>query len=984
MSVTNAATGTVIGNRGRAVWIPESTYRVQVSKDFTFTDAARIVPYLAKLGIGALYVSPFFKATPGSTHGYDVTDYLELNPELGGDAAYQELVGALHRHDIGLLIDFVPNHMGISGGRNRWWQDVLENGAASPAKTYFDIDWTPLKRELREKVLLPILGDQYGEVLERGELVLQLADGAFHVQYFETPLPIAPPTYPIILRHKLPELIDTLATDDHALPEYQSIITALERLADLDEQDPAAVEERQREQVVAKRRLASLVAENRPVSRALRDTVREFNGRPGVPRSFDRLGELLGQQSYRLAFWRVAGEEINYRRFFAINELAAIRQEVPAVFASTHQLLLRLLAGRPAVGVRIDHPDGLWDPAGYFRDLQRAYLTVMAGEHGTVDLTPPPLYLVVEKILEHDESLPDNWAVHGTVGYEFATAVANLFVNPANRRAFDELYGSFIGERLKLADLIYEAKYLMMRTALMSEVNVLSQALNRISEDDRHTRDFTLYALRAALRETIANFPVYRTYIVGAEGTLRDQDRKVIQAAVTLAARRNPRIDRSVLDFLRDVLLTVATNDAGEPDNVDDRVEFTMKFQQLTGPVMAKGVEDTAFYQYNRLVSLNEVGGNPAQFGLSVAAFHREIQQRQRRWPHAMLTTSTHDTKRSEDVRARLHVLSEMPREWRAAINRWTRLNRQHKRRLDGWAAPGRNDEYLLYQTLLGTWSVDAGAAPGEEYVARIVAYMEKATREAQVHTSWLAPNEDYEAATAGFVRSILDPALSEPFLVDLTAFLGPIAYVGACNGLSQQTLKLTVPGVPDIYQGTELWDFSLVDPDNRRPVNYEERAAALATLAAPFNPDRLTNDPRDGRFKLLVTERLLRFRRERPDLFAFGDYQPLETGGTRAEHLCVFSRRCPDTDQGIIVVVPRLIAGLMKGSLEPPTGDIWDDTWISVPDWGDGGRFRHVITGERLDRDRAAPERLLASAALRAFPVAVWRTDGTHELDAT
>ncbi|MDQ3411914.1 MAG: malto-oligosyltrehalose synthase, partial [Chloroflexota bacterium] len=695
MSTTNAATGTADGSRGIAAWIPESTYRVQLSQEFTFADAARIVPYLAKLGIGALYVSPFFKATPGSTHGYDVTDYQELNPELGGDEAYQQLVSVLHQHDIGLLIDFVPNHMGISGGRNRWWQDVLENGAASPAETYFDIDWTPLKRELREKVLLPILGDQYGEVLERGELELRLADGAFHVQYFETPLPISPPTYPSILRHKLPALIESLPADDHALLEYQSIITALDHL---DELDPAAVEERQREQIVAKRRLSSLVDAHGPIASALAETLREFNGRPGAPGSFDLLGELLGAQSYRLAFWRVAGEEINYRRFFAINELAAIRQEVPAVFASTHQLLLQLLAARPAVGVRIDHPDGLWDPAGYFRDLQRAYLTAQSGELGTSGVTPP-LYLVVEKILDHDESLPDNWAVHGTVGYDFATAVTNLFVNPANRRAFDELYGSFIGERLKLADLIYEAKYLMMRTALMSEVNVLSQALNRISEDDRHTRDFTLYALRAALRETVANFPVYRTYIVGAEGTLRDQDRKVIDAAVAQAARRNPRIDRSVLGFLRDVLLTVATNDAQEPDNVDGRVEFTMKFQQLTGPVMAKGVEDTAFYQYNRLVSLNEVGGNPAQFGLSVAAFHRENQQRQRRWPHGMLTSSTHDTKRSEDVRARLHVLSEMPREWRAAINRWTKLNRQHKRRLDGRAAPGRNDEYLLYQT---------------------------------------------------------------------------------------------------------------------------------------------------------------------------------------------------------------------------------------------------------------------------------------------
>jgi (1->4)-alpha-D-glucan 1-alpha-D-glucosylmutase len=963
----------------RAASIPTSTYRVQLSGDFTFHDAARLVPYLARLGIGSLYVSPFFKATPGSTHGYDVTDYQELNPELGGDDGYEELATALEAHGLGLLIDFVPNHMGIGGGRNAWWQDVLENGPLSAAATSFDIDWRPLKRELRDKVLLPILGDQYGAVLERGELRLELEEGAFRVQYFEHPLPIAPPTYPLILRRPLDQLVASLAADDPGLLEYQSIITALDHLATLTERTPETIEERQREQIVAKRRLATLLEESGPIAAAVVETVAELNGMPGEPASFDSLDNLLAEQSYRLASWRVAGEEINYRRFFAINELAAIRQEEPDVFARSHARLLELLAAGEGLGVRIDHPDGLWDPAGYFRHLQEAYAAAIADSNGTAEPDPLPLYLVVEKILEHDEALPEDWAVHGTVGYEFATSVNNLLVDPAHRRAFDELYGAFIGERLKLADLIYEAKYLIMRTALMGEVNVLAQALNRISEEDRHTRDFTLNSLRAALREVIANFPVYRTYVTEGDHEVEEQDRKAIEAAVALARRRNPALDPSILEFVRDVLLTVPPPFGGDPARAGERARFSRKFQQLTGPVMAKGLEDTAFYQYNRLVSLNEVGGNPGQFGQPVAAFHRANGQRQRRWPHSMLTTSTHDTKRSEDVRARIDVLSELPQAWRAAINRWTRLNRKRKRRIEGRAAPDRNDEYLLYQTLIGTWPVNGQVTP--EYVARIVAYLEKATREAQTHTSWLTPNDAYEAATTAFIEAILDPRESEAFLADFAQLAADVATTGAFNALTQQVLKLTAPGVPDIYQGTELWDLSLVDPDNRRPVDYARRERLLAEVSGLTDGSRLVADPSDGAVKLFVTHKLLDLRRRLPGLFADGDYQPLQVIGSRADHVVAFRRQHPETAEAVIVVAPRLIAGLKAGREGAPVGgEVWSDTRICV-EADRGVRFASVFTGAEIEPEEREEGTTVSLAEAHAtFPVAVLVRRGERE----
>ncbi|MBL8126392.1 MAG: malto-oligosyltrehalose synthase [Chloroflexia bacterium] len=948
-----------------AAYPPSSTYRVQLNASFPFDDAERIVPYLRALNVGALYTSPFLTATPGSTHGYDVTDYTTINPEIGTDDDLQRLAHALANHGLGFLVDVVPNHMGIAAGANAWWQDLLENGRASPYASYFDIDWRPLKEELRGKMLLPVLGDPYGVVLERGELHLALADGAFTVHYHETPLPIAPPTYPLILTPALERLGD-LDEEDPARLELASIITACQSLPESTVVDPDALTTRRHEQIVIKRRLADLMASSPEVAAAVDASIAEINGDPARPHSFDALDHLLDAQTYRLSSFRTAGEEINYRRFFAINELAAVRQEEREVFAAAHARLLHLLAEDAITGLRIDHPDGLWDPAGYFRDLQRAAYRALTNtpedEEPNWEAIDPalgevwagqsgdgagiaarlPLYVVVEKILEPGEALPQDWAVHGTVGYEFARATTGLFVDPANRRAFDQLYARFTGEQRTFAAIAYDTRDLMLRTALASETNVLARALNRISEQNRRTRDLTLSSLRHALREVIANFPIYRTYIVCNGQGVPERDRRAIERAVRDAKRRNPAMDPSVFDFLRDVLLLRDDPALGEQE-LAERCHFVMKFQQLTGPVMAKGVEDTAFYIYNRLIALNEVGGDPASFGSGVAEFHRQNAERANRWPFAMLTSSTHDTKRSEDVRARIAVLSEIPREWRAAITRWARLNRKHKTRLEGASAPDRNDEYLFYQTVLGAWPWGEDTL-SPEVIDRVEAFMLKAVRESQVHTTWINPDPAYEEALSRFVRQTLAPG--SPFLEDIAPLRDMVAHIGAFNALAQQLLKLTSPGVPDLYQGTELWDQSLVDPDNRRPVDYAARAKLLQGMQRRPNARSATSllkKKDDGRLKLFVTMTALAERTAWKELFTEGEYLPLAADGPAADHVVAFARRHEDNE--FIVVVPRLLVGLTGRELRDPIAEVWGDTRLLLPHAEEGATYQDLLT---------------------------------------
>ena len=960
--------------------IPVSTYRLQFHAGFTFADAASLVPYLDALGITDCYCSSYLQAVPGSTHGYDVADPTSLNPEVGTEEEYRQFVAALHARGMGQLLDVVPNHMGIARSRNRWWQDVLENGPSSRYAKMFDIDWQPLKPELAHKVLLPILGDQYGTVLERGEIQLVFQDGAFCVRYFETMLPLAPRLYVRVLRHRMDVLTQELGEEHDDLIELLSVITSLERLPTRDEQDPERLAERQREKEVAKRRLGDLTRRSETVDAFITENVRQFNGDPGVPSSMDLLDALLGEQAYRLAHWRVASEEINYRRFFDINELAAVRMEDPDVFEGAHRLVFRLLQERAISGFRIDHVDGLYDPRDYLRRLQ-----ARARELGVGD-GDQPLFLVVEKILAPDEPLPDDWPVDGTTGYEFANAVNGVLVQPANARVFDDIYMRFTGDRAPFADLAYQKKKLIMQVSMAGEMNVLAHRLNLFSERNRHYRDFTLNSLVHAIREIIACFPVYRTYVTAGSEPVDPRDALYIDRAVDEAKRRNPATARQVFDFIRDVLLKRA--DYIPEDERPDYLRFVTRFQQTTSPVTAKGIEDTAFYIYNRLVSLNEVGGEPARFGVSPHALHGWLAERQRQWPCALSTTSTHDTKRSEDVRARISVLSEIPGAWRSALARWSRLNKRHHTTVNGHAAPDRNEEYLLYQTLLGAWPFGAfDHNPSEDFAERICEYMIKALREAKRHSSWLNANRAWEEAVGHFVRQALHPARGARFIADFRGLAARVAQSGMWNSLAQTLIKITAPGVPDFYQGTEVWNFSLVDPDNRRPVDYAQRQRLLAALPhLHFTDDEgrdgatngLDADPAerlshlvshrtDGRIKLYVTAMALRARRADPELYRRGAYLPLAVAGTRAAHVFAFARTFED--RAAVIVVPRLTVTLLPDPLTAPIGaELWGDTRVLLPEGINGQDWTNVFSGAPVVANCA----LALGAALERFPVAL------------
>jgi (1->4)-alpha-D-glucan 1-alpha-D-glucosylmutase len=942
--------------------IPTATYRLQFNRQFTFADARAITPYLHALGISDAYASPYFQARAESLHGYDITDHNKLNPAIGSREEYDAWIAELHARQMGQILDFVPNHMGIGEPLNTWWQDVLENGPSSAYARFFDIDWQPLKSELHDKVLLPILGDQYGRVLERGELKVHYDAGAFYLCYYEHEFPIAPGTYRFILDHAL-EILEP-DKDKEYYAELQSIRTALEYLPKRTETDPERIAERAREKEIIKRRLDRRCEEAPAVLRAIERAVEQINGNPGDPRSFDLLDDLVSAQAYRLSFWRVAAEEINYRRFFDVNDLAAIRMELPEVFDATHKLLLELVAAQAVTGLRIDHPDGLYRPDEYFRKLQQRCaesLGIPLPENGRA------IYMLVEKILTGRERLPKQWPVHGTTGYDFATLAIQLLVDASAEQAMTKIYRRFIGHSMHFGHLGYAKKRLITRLSLANDVAVLGSMLDRLSETNRWFRDFTLQQLQIAVRETIACFPVYRTYVVPGE-PVSDADRAVIERAIATAKRRNPGIEESVFNYLRDILLLKF------PKNFDEEARtahthFVLKFQQATGPITAKGVEDTVFYVYNRLVALNEVGGEPQQFGCSTDEFHQENAERLSSWPATLLATSTHDTKRSEDVRARMVAISELSDIWRTSVSRWRTLNRRAKQTIDDAEAPDANEEYLFYQTLLGTWPVDAEGkpqeAPTDEYVQRIQDYMAKALKEAKINTSWVQPNERWDHAMRDFVATTLEPSARNRFLPSFFPLAEQVARLGAINSLSQLVLKLTVPGVPDIYQGNEIWDFSLVDPDNRRAVDYSRRQEMLDSLENA-QPHELLEGWPDGRIKLLATSRLLRLRRGHPNLFKHGSYVPLQTTGTFAESCLAFARE--HEGKSLVVIVPRLSSRVGF----PPTGDKWHDTAVQLaPSIMNG---RELFTERDLMHDS---QRLALAEALRVLPFAAYFSTG-------
>ena len=977
--------------------IPAATYRVQMHKGFTFNQAREIVPYLASLGISDLYTSPFFQASPGSTHGYDIVDHNHLNPEIGTPEEFDALVAELQKHGMGLLADFVPNHMGIADPSNLWWADVLENGPSSLASACFDIDWHPLKSGLENKVLLPILGEQYGKVLEGGELKLHFEAGTFTLYYYDHRLPINPRTYNLVLAVALEELKalhpeDTTPSIGHlvgassesdplyAVSELQSIMTQLENMPPRTVTDRRRSGERAREKEIAKARLEKLCADSPKVLRAIADAVEIFQGKQGEARSFDRMDALIEAQAYRLSFWRVAAEEINYRRFFDINQLAAIRVELPVVFAAVHNFLWKLLAEGKITGVRIDHPDGLYNPREYFQRLQEGYARA-CGQRLPDD--GRGLYVLAEKILSGHEELREDWAIHGTTGYDFTTHVTQLLVDDASEGAFSDAYQRFIGRFVHFPTLILEKKRLTMRLSLANDVNVLGSLLDKLSEHNRLSRDFTLNALTNAVREVIAAFPVYRTYEEHGHAPSAE-DRNIVNRAVALAKRQNPGVESSIFDFLRDILLFRFRTDL-ESAGVFEHEHFVMKFQQTTGPIMAKGLEDTAFYIYNRLVALNEVGGEPQHFGISPAEFHATNTHNARCWPHTMLASSTHDTKRSEDTRARIVALSELPDQWAAALAEWRELNAPHKAHIEGETAqaPDSNEEYLLYQILLGTWPVGAKgkdpkpvdgvistgsqfAALSEEehaeYVGRIQEYMTKAIKEAKVNSSWIQPNEVWDKGVREFIAALLARGEGNAFVAALEPLAERLAQLGAMNSLTQTVLKLTVPGVPDIYQGNEAWDFSLVDPDNRRPVDYRQRAEGLKALAGTWAAELAEHWP-DGRVKLFVIQKILHYRREHPELFREGSYRPLKVTGKFADNMVAFVRE--HEDLALVVIVPRLTSKLGNGL---PVGECWDNTAITLE--SETGEAWHELFTDRQVQPEDGGLRL--ATTLTDFPLAV------------
>lgn len=955
-----------------AAWTPTSTYRLQLGPSVTFAHAEALVPYLASLGVGALYLSPMLEARPGSTHGYDICKHGALNPDLGTDDDLVRLASTAHRHGLRLLADIVPNHVGVDPQANPWWREVLENGPCSMYAGYFDIDWEPITPHLHQKVLLPILGNQYGAVLERGELQVAFDDGRLLLRYVDTVLPINPRQAPIALRHAEPHLRATFGDAHPAVLEFLSIIEGLSNLPPYTDTQSDRIATRAREKEVLRGRLARLVADTPVVLDAIEGALRHVNGRPGHPESFDDLHMLLEAQPYRLASWRTAVDEINYRRFFDVNDLAAVCVEHDDVFDATHVLVERWLREGIVHGLRVDHPDGLLDPPAYFERLQALARIATA--------RTAPIYTVAEKILSNGERLRPDWEVHGTTGYAFLSDVNGLFLDPAGMRQLQRLHARVTGLRDPLHEIVYESKKLIMNTTMSSELGVLTDALARIARSDRRTRDFTQNSLRELLIEYVACIPVYRTY-VGPRGWT-PEDGIIIDRTIAEARRRNPATERSLFTFLRAVLLSEREETADGSDNDgmhERRLAFAMKLQQYTGPVQAKGVEDTAFYRHNVLVSTTEVGGEPARAARDVEEFHTRMASRVADTPLTMTTLTTHDTKLGEDVRARLNVLSELPDPWRETLGRVLRATSHLRVRLADTWAPDRSDEYRCLQILVGCWPPDVPvAAPAPEaLVERLQTYMTKAIREAKRHTSWLTPNEAYETGMLAYVEGLLRGPGSKRALAALRPLMTRVMRHGVSNALAQTAIKLTAPGMPDTYQGTEEWALHLVDPDNRGPVDFDGLATRLAHVtaaqqASTFGPDRLAawlDTWQDGDIKRHVVSTLLRARRADPELWLQGGYQPL-LAETSVDATAMAYARVASADRWAIVIAGTRTARLHG---DWPVGAAWATSRVVLSPSAPSGAWRDLLTGTEHRPVESATERwLFLAQTLQSVPVSV------------
>jgi (1->4)-alpha-D-glucan 1-alpha-D-glucosylmutase len=878
--------------------IPLATYRLQLTADFNFDAAAAVTPYLKALGVSHVYASPFMKARKGSSHGYDVVDHAKFNPELGGEEGFARFSAALKANDLGLILDFVPNHVGVHYDDNPWWLDVLEWGQASPHAASFDIDWDQLPYRARGGVLLPIIGSSYGQALENGDIELRYdaAEGSFSCWYFEHRLPIAPERYGEILRIIVKEA-DAEQSD------------AGKGILDLAARHQGLRHPNRKEAPAFKAELKAIPGGAEIIERGL-SAYRAGADRPAQTLA---LHHLLERQHYKLGHWRLASSDINYRRFFDVNTLAGLRVEDAGTFEAIHRLVKTLITNGQLQGLRLDHIDGLRDPAQYFQRLRR----LIRDARGA---STEPFYVVVEKIVCEREKLPKFAGVHGTTGYEWMNVFSHVLIDGKGLDPLDEVWRQLSNSAPRLEPVVKAAKRRVLETLLTSEFIVLTRLLARIANGHYSTRDYSEDSLRQALELYVLHFPVYRTYLTTAAPT--EADRALIDHAIAHARAEWFASDGSIFDFLRDALtMDLIRGDRKATHSVPRVRRFALKVQQFTGPVMAKSLEDTAFYRFHRLLALNEVGGNPAASALPIPEFHTMMRDQAKNWPHGMIASATHDTKRGEDARARLMALTEIPSDWTSTVGRWKVLNAPHLITDGTTRSPSATFEYMLYQTLLGIWPAEGH---DETLLERLQAYALKAAREGKQETSWLNPNEAYEEGLKTFISRILDPALSGEFLQSLTTLAQRTSLLGALNTLSQVTLKATMPGVPDFYQGTEFWDLSMVDPDNRRPVDFNARAAALREVEAP-DWSRVAEDWPDGRIKLAWTRHLLKLRGDLPAVFTDGSYEPLEVSGRHADHVIAFARR--HGRDAAIIVVGRALARFSENGRAWPRMDAIDAT---------------------------------------------------------
>jgi (1->4)-alpha-D-glucan 1-alpha-D-glucosylmutase len=922
--------------------IPLVTYRIQFNSDFDFQAAQAIVPYLKELGVSDLYASPIFTARKGSTHGYDVVNPQEINPELGGIEKFDELIQVLKKYEMGWLQDIVPNHMAFDS-QNKMLVDVLENGSDSEFHNFFDINWDHHYADLRGRVLAPFLGKFYGDCLESGELQVHYEEGGLSLHYYDLKFPLRIESYIQILNHDLGVLREKLGREDPNFVKLLGVLYAVKYI-------PSGEEGRERyDQIVfIKRMLWDLWNDCPEIREFIENNIKLLNGEPGNSESFARLDALLSEQFFRLAYWKVGNEELNYRRFFTVNDLISMRVEDQNVFDQTHQFIFELVQNGKITGLRVDHIDGLYNPAQYLIRLRE---------------NVPDTYVVVEKILEENEELPLNWSIQGTTGYDYMTKVNNLFCQRTSQSEFDAVYYAFVGRATAYESLTDENKRMIIGKHLAGDIDNLAHLLKRLSVRHRYASDFTMYGLKRALVEVLALFPIYRTYI-SREGS-RKADQDCMKQLLAKAKEKTPN-SANELHFMEKFLLLEFDDSLTEEDK-SLWLDFLMRLQQYTGPLMAKGVEDTVMYIYNRLISLNEVGSNPGHFGISSEDFHTFNYDRCTQWPHTMSATATHDTKRGEDARARINVLSEIPHEWEEHLKQWHQINEPLKTAVEGLDVPDRNDEYFFYQTLIGSLPFKSEEFPS--FVDRLKAYLVKAIREAKVHTNWIRPDNDYEDAFINFAESVLKESDDNLFLQSFLPFQQKIQHYGICNSLSQTLLKFASPGVPDIYQGSELWDLSMVDPDNRRPVDFNKRSEFLKKIKSKKNTLKLIEEllkaPEDGRLKLFLIHQVIQARRAHAELFQRGGYQKLTILGSMKEHVVAFARDLGD--MRAIAVVPRFLTQVVKEGEYPVGEQVWQETRILQPP-GSSSIWLDAITGQEVQGN----DTLWLKEILSHFPVAL------------